>query len=144
MTEYEDFGEDEFLDGVIKIHTNKKSCLNCKHLHENGFSCAAFPVIPIVYSTGEKEHLKSSKRYNQKNDVVWQYDKQRKWLARQRKRDKETEFKVIECGEDGDKANRLYRNLAAEGWDVRCSSWDSWPQTYTLYCHRLRKKKKKQ
>lgn len=141
-TEYDEFGEDEFLDGAVNILKNKRKCLNCKHLHKNEYTCKAFPNgIPEVFLTCQQEHLKPSKKYHQKNKIVWQEDLNQTWLARQRKRDKEIEIKVINFKTDQDKAIRIMEKLKKEGWeaDIR-SYYDYWPQQFTVFASRKKKK----
>ena len=146
MSKYDEFGEDEFLDGAAKSLGNYKNCFRCIHLHKDNQHCDAFPLgsgggIPIVYITGEKEHTKPSKKYNQKNNIVWEYDKEQVWIKRQWKIDNNTETKVVKCGTDQDKAIRIMKKLEKEGWNVRSDTYDTWPQEWTLYADRKKKKK---
>jgi len=140
MSKYEDFGEEEFLSGVVKILKHEKLCYRCKYLHLDNQTCDAFPDgIPIVYLTGEKEHTKPSKKYNQKNDIVWESDNG-VWVKRQQKIDQNTETKVIECGTIQKKAIRIYEKLKKEGWIADIRSGDEFPQKFTVYASRKKKK----
>jgi len=137
---YHDYGEDEFLDGAVNILKNRL-CYTCIHIHEDNHTCDAFPKgIPNVFLTGREEHLKPSKKYNQKNDIVWEYDKDQVWIKRQWAEEAKFETKVIECGTDGDKAMEVYNKLVKQGWEADFRHWDEWPETYTIYASRKKKR----
>lgn len=144
MSKYEDFGEDEFLDGAVNILKHYKLCFRCIHIHEDNHTCAAFPKgIPDVFITGDKEHTKPSKKYNQQNNIVWTYDKDQVWIKRQWAEEAKMETKVIECGTNQDKAVRTLKRLEKQGWEANIKSWDEFPQEYTVYANRKKKKVKK-
>ncbi len=93
----------------------------------------------FTFVPGDKK-VKIHKKYNQKNNVVWQEDLDQKWLARQRKIDRETEIKIVKCKTDQDKAIRIMEKLKKEGWNVDVRSWDEWPQEFTIHASRKKKK----
>lgn len=126
---YED-QEDELMDRILKSSKHEKTCWNCKHLHSNNTSCDAFPnVIPIVYITGQKEHT-SAKR--QSNEIVWELDKDSKHSKRQVRKDERTDVKTVDCGTDYFKANREAKKLVKAGYRVNITTFDSFPQEYTV------------
>jgi len=130
--DYPDYGEDEFLDSAVNILKNKL-CFTCIHLFSDNHSCDAFPKgIPTVFITGNKEHTKPSKKYNQKNSIVWEEDKDQIWIKRQWAEEAKFETKVIECGTDGDKAMEVYNKLVKQGWEADFRSYDVGGMNYAV------------
>jgi hypothetical protein len=124
------FEDDELMDAMPDIMANEKTCYTCKHLHAGNKTCDAFPKgIPLKYLTGERTHT-SSKR--QENDIVWEYDEDQKFLNRETRRNEKRETKVVECGTDQKKADRVERDLTKKGYRVRVTTGDTFPPEFTV------------
>lgn len=111
---------------------NEKFCEDCKHFHDDWCTCEAFPEgIPTKYLTGAKEHTSPLKI--QGNKIVWELDPKQKFERKLQKILENSEHKVIECGEDYEKAKREEQKLIKLEYDTSICTYDSWPITYTVH-----------